>query len=197
MTSDSRLKHAHTHATPQHPATSQAQGQRPAATSQRATSKAQVAVPAQRQAPVAKPSVRQQPRADSRAGQRSRAERQVARPAVAPVVAPEITTDQRSVSVERPTAGAASPVASGDSVPVAIVAALLALCGIIVAVVAAARRRVVRVKSASTEPSLVASHDAAIEAELQEIIVETRTRASRAPAGIEDEGEDRKLSQTH
>jgi len=77
-----------------------------------------------------------------------------------------------------------------------MLAGLLGLFGIIVAGVFAARRRVVRVTSAAPAPSLDESLDAAIEAELQEIIVETRARALRAPVEFDEEHEGRELSQT-
>lgn len=188
----------------QRPAASQAQAQRPAAVSQPAVSqarvavpaqrKAQVSVPAQRQAPVAKPSGVQQPKAAS--GERTAARQPVSRPAVQPVVIPEITTDARS-TVERPTASAAAATPdSGSSVSTAMLLGLLGLFGIIVAGVIATRRRVVPAEAAAPAPSLDQSLDAAIEAELQEIIVETRARALRAPVELDEEVEGRELSQT-
>lgn len=190
----------------QRPAASQAQAQRPAAASQPAVSqarvtvpaqrKAQASVPAQRQAPVAKPSGAQQPKAAS--GDRTAAKQQVSRPAVQPVVIPEITTDVRG-AIERPTASAAaaSPADSGVSVSTATLAGLLGLFGFVVAaMVAVVRRRAVPAESAAPMPSLDESLEAAIEAELQEIIVETRARALRAPAELDEAHEDRELSQT-
>jgi hypothetical protein len=186
----------------QRPAASQAQAQRPAAVSQPAVSQARVAVPAQasvpaqRQAPVAKPSGVQQPKAAS--GERTAAKQQVSRPAVQPVVIPEVTTDTRG-AIERPTASAApaGPADSGVSVSSAMLAGLLGLFGIVVAgVVAVVRRRAVPAKSAAPSPSLDESLDAAIEAELQEIIIETRARALRAPAELDEAPEGRELSQT-
>ena len=180
----------------QRPAASQAQAQRPAAVSQPAVSQARVAVPAQRQAPVAKPSGVQQPKAAS--GERTAAQQQVSRPAVQPVVIPEITVDSRG-AIERPTASAApaSAVDSGISVSTAMLAGLLGLFGIVVAgVVAIVRRRAVLAQSAAPTPSLDESLDAAIEAELQEIIAETRARALRAPVELDEEREGRELSQT-
>lgn len=190
----------------QRPASSQAQAQRPAVAAQPAVSKArvavpaqrkaQVAVPAQRQAPVAKPSRAKQPQAAG--SQRSASKQQVSPPAVKPAVTAEITTDRRSV-IERPTAApaTAAPADSGASVPVAILGGLFALCAIVVGGIVAVRRRVVRVKSTAPVPTFAESMDAAIEAELQEIIVETRARALHAPAGLEDEHDDREVSQTH
>ena len=190
----------------QRPAASQAQAQRPAAVSQPAVSqarvtvpaqrKAQASVPAQRQAPVAKPSGVQQPKAAS--GERTAAKQQVSRPAVQPVVMPEVTTDARG-AIERPTASAApaSPADSGVTVSTAMLAGLLGLFGIVVAgVVAFVRRRAVPAKSEAPTPSLDESLDAAIEAELQEIIVETRARALRAPVELDEEPEGRELSHT-
>ncbi|HEV2059781.1 MAG TPA: hypothetical protein VGR11_10510 [Solirubrobacteraceae bacterium] len=180
----------------QRPASSQAQAQRPAVAAQSAVSKARVAVPAQRQAAVAKPSRAKQPQAAT--SQRSASKQQVSSPAVKPAVTAEITTDRRS-AIERPTAtpATAGPADSGASVPVAILAGLFALFAIIVAGIVAVRRRVVRVKSVAPAPTFAESMDAAIEAELQEIIVETRARALQAPAGLEDEHDDREVSQTH
>ena len=189
----------------QRPAASQAQAQRPAAASQPAVSKArvavpvqrqaQVAVPAQRQAPVAKPSHAKQPQASSKPS--TGKQRASAPAAVKPAVTAEITTDRRS-AIERPTAAAAvaSPADSGASVPVAILIALFGLCTIMVAGAVAVRRRVARVESAASSPTLAESMDAAIEVELQEIIAETRARALRAPDGVE-EHDDRELAQTH
>lgn len=190
----------------QKPAAAQAQAQRPAAATQPAVSqarvavpaqrRAQVAVPAQRQAPVAKPSAAKQPQAGT--SQRSAAKQPVTAPAAKPAVTAEITTDRRS-SVERPTATAAvaSPAESGASVPVAMLVALFGLCAIIAGAIVGVRRRVARVESAAPAPTLAESVDAAIEAELQQIIVETRERALREPAGIEDASDDLELSQTH
>ena len=190
----------------QRPAASQAQAQRPAAVSQPAVSqarvtvpaqrKAQASLPAQRQAPMAKPSGVQQPKAAS--GERTAVTQQVSRPAVQPVVIPEITTDARG-AIERPTASAAaaSPADSGVSVSTAMLAGLLGLFAIVVAgVVAVLRRRAVPAKSAAPSPSFDASREAAIEAELQEIIVETRARALRAPVELDEAPEGRELSQT-
>ena len=180
----------------QRPAASQAQSQRPAAVSQPAVSQARVTVPAQRQAPVARPSGVQQPKAGS--GERTAATQQVSRPAVQPVVIPEVITDARS-AIERPTASAApaSPADSGVSVSTAMLAGLLGLFGIVAAgVVAVVRRRAVPAESAAPSPSLDTSREAAIEAELQEIIVETRARALRAPVELDEAPEGRELSQT-
>ena len=190
----------------QKPAGAQAQAQRPATASQPAVSqarvavpaqrKAQASVPAQRQAPVAKPSGVQQPKAAS--GERTAAKQQVSRPAVQPVVIPEVTIDARG-AIERPTASAAvaSPADSGVSVSTATLAGLLGLFGFVVAAaVAIVRRRSVPATSAAPMPSLDESLEAAIEAELQEIIVETRARALRAPAELDAEHEGRELSQT-
>lgn len=190
----------------QRPAASQAQAQRPAAVSQPAVSKARVsvpvqnkaqaAVPAQRQAPAAKPSTAQQPKAAG--GKRTAAKQQVSRPAAQPVVVmPEITTDRRG-AIERPTASAAAPAPadSGVSVSTAMLAGLLGLFGIIVAGVVAARRRVVNATVPTAAPALDDPMDA-IEAELQEIIVETRARSLRAPVELDEADEGRELSQTH
>lgn len=190
----------------QKPAGAQAQAQRPAAASQPAVGQARVAVPAQRkaqapvpaqrQAPVAKPSGVQQPKAAS--GERKAAKQQVSRPAVQPVVIPEVTIDARG-AIERPTASAAvaSPADSGVSVSTATLAGLLGLFGFVAAaVVAIVRRRAVPATSAAPTPSLDESLEAAIEAELQEIIVETRARELRAPAELDAEHEGRELSQT-
>lgn len=191
----------------QRPAASQAQAQRPAAVSQPAVSKARVsvpaqakaqaAVPAQRQAPAAKPSAAQQPKAA--AGKRTAAEQQVSRPAAQPVaVMPEITTDRRG-AIERPTATAAAvPADSGVSVSTAMLAGLLGLFGIIiVAGVVAARRRGVREQSVASVPRLDESREAAIEAELQAMITETRARALHVPDDLDMPHEDRELTQTH
>jgi len=191
----------------QRPAASQAQAQRPAAVSQPAVSNARVSVPAQakaqatspaqRQAPVAKPSARQQPKAA--AGKRGVAKQQVSRPAAQPVaVMPEITTDRRGAIV-RPTATAApaAPAEAGVSVSTAMLAGLLGLFGIIVAGVIAARRRVVEAATVAPAPSLEESREAAIEAELQAMIAETRARALHAPDGLDEPHEDREFTQTH
>ena len=188
----------------QKPATSQAQAQRPAAAAQpavaaqKAESKATAPVAAPRQVPVAKPSVAQQPRAA--ASERTAVKRQSSRPVVKPAVAPEVTTDRRSVPVERPAAGAAMQVDSGgNSVPVAMLVGLLGLAGMIVAGLVAARLRIRRAERVASSNTFVESMDAAIEAELQEMIAETRVRAQRAPAGLGDESEsdELELSQTH
>ena len=191
----------------QRPAASQAQAQRPAAVSQLAVSKARVsvpaqakaqaAVPAQRQAPAAKPSAAQQPKAA--AGKRTAAKQQIARPAVQPVaVMPEITTDRRG-AIERPTAtaAAATPADSGVSVSTAMLAGLLGLFGMIVAGVIVARRRGVRAATVAPAPHLDESREAAIEAELQAMIAETRARAMHAPDDLDELHEDRELTQTH
>lgn len=188
----------------QKPATTQAQAQRPAAAAQPAVSKARVAVPAQRQAPVAKPSAARQPQAGATSN-RSTAQKQVSRaskqqvspPAVRPAVRAEITTDRRG-AIERPTATApvASPADSGASAPVAMLVGLFGLLALVIAGIVAVRRRVVGVPSAAPSPTLAESIDAAIEAELQEIIIETRARALTAPGALEDEHDDRELSQT-
>lgn len=188
----------------QKPATTQAQAQRPAAAAQPAVSKARVAVPAQRQAPVAKPSAARQPQAGATSN-RSTAQKQVSRaskqqvspPAVRPAVRAEITTDRRG-AIERPTATApvASPADSGASAPVAMLVGLFGLLALVIAGIVVVRRRVVRVPSAAPSPTLAESIDAAIEAELQEIIIETRARALTAPGALEDEHDDRELSQT-
>jgi hypothetical protein len=190
----------------QRPAASQAQAQRPAAVSQPAVSraratvpaqtKAQASVPAQRQAPAAKPSGAQQPKAA--AGQRTAVKQPVSRPAVTPVVMPEITTDRRG-AIERPTAtaAAAAPADSGVSVSTAMLAGLLGLFGIIVAGVIAVRRRVVRAATVAPAPRLDESREAAIEAELQAMIAETRARALHAPEDLDEPHEDREFTQTH
>jgi hypothetical protein len=191
----------------QRPAASQAQAQRPAAVSQPAVSKARVSVPAQakaqatspaqRQAPVAKPSAAQQPKAA--AGNRTAVKQPVSRPAAQPVaVMPEITTDRRG-AIERPTATAAvaAPADSGVSVSTAMLAGLLGLFGIIVAGVVAARRRGVREQIVAPAPRLDESREAAIEAELQEMIVETRARALHASDDLDVPHEDREFTQTH
>lgn len=191
----------------QRPAASQAQAQRPAAVSQPAVSKARVsvpvqakaqaAVPAQRQAPAAKPSAAQQPKAA--AAKRTAAKQQVSRPAAQPVaVMPEITTDRRG-AIERPTATAAAavPADSGISVSTAMLTGLLGLFGIIVAGVVAARRRGVREPIVASVPRIDDSREAAIEAELQAMIAETRARALHAPDDLDMPHEDRELTQTH
>jgi hypothetical protein len=183
----------------QRPAASHAQAQRPAAASQPAVSNARVATPvrsaasAERQAPVARPSGVQQPKAA--AGTHRTVKQPVAQPVVEPAVIPDVTIDQRGV--ERPTASAAAarPADSGGAISSAALAGLLGLFGIAVAGMVAVRRRVVRVRVAASTPSLETSRDAAIEAELQEIIAEARVRALRAPAVDDDAA--REFSETH
>lgn len=186
----------------QKPAASQVQAQRPAVAAQPAVSQARVVVPVQRQATVAKPSAAKQPQAatskSSAAKQQvSRASKQqVSPPAVKPAVTAEITTDRRG-TIERPTATAAVA-GPADSVPVAMLVGSFGLLALVViAGVVALRRRVVRVKSAAPSPTLAESMDTAIEAELQDMIIETRARALLAPGGIEDEHDDLELSETH
>jgi hypothetical protein len=186
----------------QRPAAAQTQAQRPAAATQavvtnaRASAPAQrqarVAVAAQRQAPVAKPSVAQQPKAGG-VKQHTTSKRHVSRPAVQPVVMPDVVMDVPG-AVAHPTASPAAPADSGVSVATAMLAGLLGLCGIIIAGVIAARRAVLA-RSAASVPSLVETREAAIEAELQQIIVETRARALRASAGSDESG-DQELSHT-
>lgn len=177
-----------TQAQTQQPAASQAQVQRPAAATQAVASKVQAPATSQRQVPVAKRAVAPQPRAG--AAKPSAAKRQASRPAAKPVVADVPVTVRPSVPAERPavySTAAASPAAeSGFPVPAAIVVGLLGLFGIAAAAVVAMRRRVVGAKSATPAPTFVESKDAAIEAELQEIIAETKLRALSAPA-VEDE----------
>src|SRR5215218_2498303 len=167
----------------QRPATSGAQAQRPAVATQPVTSTADVAVTSQRQEPVATPSIARQPRAASKP--------RVAKPAAAGkrVVAPDVATLRRGVPVERPAAYSvvAGPADSGSSAPVATLAALLGLAGIIVAGMAAARRRVARVKCAASSPSIETPLDAVLEAELQEMIAEARATAVSTSAAAEDE----------
>lgn len=178
-------------------ATSQAQAQRPAATVQPVTNRATVSVSAPRQVPVARPSVAQQPRAERSTP--SAVTRQASRPVVEPAVAADTPTVLR-VRVEHPAAYAVTSPDSADAgayVPTALLLGLLALCGIVAAAVVAVRRsRVPAVRHAATLPSFVESMDAAIEAELQEMIIETTAHAPRAPAGIEDGSDDRELCQT-
>lgn len=188
----------------QKPAASQVQAQRPAGAAQPAVSKARVAVPVQRQAPVAKPSAAKQPQAAT--SKSSAAKKQVSRaskqqvspPAVKPAVTAEITTDRRG-AIERPaaTAAVAAPADSGASASVAMLVGSFGLLALVViAGIVAVRRRVVRVKSAAPSPTLAESMDTAIEAELQDMIIETRARALLASAGLEDEHDDLELSQT-
>ena len=110
---------------------------------------------------------------------------------------PDVTTDARSAS-ERPTAAAvtASPADSGGSVSTVALAVLLGMCGILIAGVVAVRRRVVRVQGSAPVPTLAEAADAAIEAELQQIIAETKARTLPAPAVLDEEGDDREFSET-
>jgi hypothetical protein len=138
--------------------------------------------------------VAQQPRAT--AHRHGAAKQPIARPVAGPVVTPDVTMDASS-PIERPTASPATATAadSGASVATAMLAALLGLSGIVAGGLIAMRRRVVRARSTAPLPTLAEVREAAIEAELQEIIAESRARALR-PAADGDESDHAELSRT-
>jgi hypothetical protein len=195
----------------QRPATTQAQSQRPAAASAPAQRPAAVTKPAARVATVPTPAQadgvtgttrRPEPVAQTRG---TAAKRTVAaKPAVSrstdkPVAKTETSPPQRVVAVDRPAAGTTAAAKSEDAGSFATWVGLLGLfvasmIGALAVLVGRTKKRV----AVRMEPVLTPAErkDAAIEAELQAMIVETKARDLHAPDCLDDAFDKRRFTIT-
>jgi hypothetical protein len=187
------------HAQAQRPATSQAQAQGPAQAQRPAPKVVASPQPATartitRQLPVAHVSAAAKPRATV-AERKPAATRAVQRPAVHP---DSMRAAQPAAVATAATA--ASPAAAGALGIASALLALLVLGAIGVAswALAMSRRRVTRddVAPAVRALTFAEQRDAAIEAELQAMIADTRARALRSPDVVDDVDDRRKLGAT-
>lgn len=190
----------------QRPATTQAQTQRPAVASAPAQRPAAVTKPAARVATIPTPAqadgvsstTRKTPVAQTRGTSTKKAV--AAKPAVSrstdrPVA--ETSPLQRAAAVDRPAAATVATTQADDAGSSATWFGLFGL--LVVSLIGAFAVLIARRVKRAAVPAVpvmtpAAELEAAMEAELQAMIVETKARALHAPDGLEDAGDDRRLS---
>ena len=192
----------------QRPATTQAQTQRPAAASAPAQRPVAAVRPAARvvTAPTpakaggvtSTPSHRTSVAHASKAREAVTAKHAVSRPTATPVAGTRAATQPRASAVDRPAAGSDTAGTTDDGgsaawfglfglLAVSLVGAIAVVAGL------RARRAPVRAVPVLTPAEM---KDAAMEAELQAMIVETKARALYAPDDLEEAGDDRRFTIT-
>lgn len=199
-----------TQAQAQRPATTQAQSQRPAAASAPAQRPAAVTKPAAKVATVPTPAQadgvtgttrRPEPVAQTRGTAAKKSA--PAKPAVSRVADKPVATTsplQRAAAVDRPAAATVDTTKADDGGSSATWFGLLGLFGVsligVLAVVAGRRARRAPVPAVPAMTPAEEERDAAMEAELQAMIVETKARALDAPDCLEDAFDKRRFTIT-